>query len=277
MRTRHIVAIICFTLAALILTIPLVGSWVTNTQAKQTSQHIRQSITKDPQCDQILKSWQTYNQQLLNQPAQLDADPFDDEHTPASSQYQALEHTKTPLATVTYPRLNIDIPVYWGTGEDSLNKGAGHLAGTSLPLGQPHEHTVLSAHRADPTKPLFTRLGEAKQGDTIQVTTINGTHTYQVTNISVVDPDDTTWFHINATSNITLLTCTPYAVNTHRLLVTAKLVASNPKPTVAHVNAPPDMFPTVTFLAVIAGCALAIVIVIRRAKTSGKPRKRHKA
>lgn len=264
---RHLIAIICFALAGVTVAIPLFGSWwFDRTQAQQAAQ-VRENLT-----DTGKKSvWEQYNKTLTSSPISIDADPFDHETTPLSDSYAKLKQSANTIGTVTYARLGIDLPIYWGTGEDALSQGAGHLAGTSLPLGQPREHSVISAHRADPTKPLFTRLGEAKQGDIIQIDTVNGLHTYKVSSIQVVKPDDTRWFHITNTSTLTLLTCTPYAVNTHRLLVTATLTKNQPA-TLHRERVKPALFPTVFFIIIIIGCMVAIIIIIGSARRCARPR-----
>lgn len=264
---RHLIAIICFALAGGIVTIPLVGSWQFNSAQASKALAIRQTIADSSK----LQSWQAYNQTLEHAPTSIDADPFDRESTPLSDSYTALRGDNTPIGTLTYARLGIDLPIYWGTGEDALGQGAGHLAGTSLPLGKPREHSVISAHRADPTKPLFTRLGEAKQGDIIQIDTVNGLHTYKVSSIQVVKPDDTSWFHITNTSTLTLLTCTPYAVNTHRLLVTATLTQNQPT-TLHHERVKPALFPTVFLVVVLVACVVAILVIVGRTRRCARPR-----
>lgn len=264
---RHLIAIICFALAGGIVAIPLVGSWQFNSAQASKAAAVRQTIADSGK----LQSWQAYNQTLEHAPVSIDADPFDHESTPLSDSYAQLKNSAPTVGTLTYARLGIDLPVYWGTGEDALAQGAGHLAGTSLPLGKPREHSVISAHRADPTKPLFTRLGEAKQGDIIQIDTVNGLHTYKVSSIQVVKPDDTSWFHITNTSTLTLLTCTPYAVNTHRLLVTATLTKNQPT-TLHRERVKPALFPTVFFMIIIIGCMVAIIIIIGSARRCARPR-----
>ena len=125
------------------------------------------------------------------------------------------------IATIQYPRLGIELPIRHDANEQTLATGAGHWQGTSLPIGGKGTHAVITAHRGLADKLMFTNLDQAREGDTFTIKVLGETLTYQVTNITVVEPNDFKW--IDTTNNndlVTLMTCTPYGVNTHRLLVT---------------------------------------------------------
>ena len=124
------------------------------------------------------------------------------------------------MGSVEIPKINIKIPIYHTTEEDVLNKGAGHLEGSSLPVGGANTHAVISAHRGLPSASLFTDLDQMKVGDHFLLHVLDETLCYEVDKISVVKPEDTSALAVeNGQDLVTLLTCTPYGVNTERLLV----------------------------------------------------------
>ena len=124
------------------------------------------------------------------------------------------------MGSVEIPKINIKIPIYHTTEEDVLNKGAGHLEGSSLPVGGANTHAVISAHRGLPSASLFTDLDQMKVGDHFLLHVLDETLCYEVDKISVVKPEDTSALAVEDGQDlVTLLTCTPYGVNTHRLLI----------------------------------------------------------
>ena len=124
------------------------------------------------------------------------------------------------LGYVSIPKLGVEIPIYHGISAEVLNIACGHLEGTSLPIGGESTHSVLSAHRGLPHARLFTDLDKMEVGDTFQITVLNKTVTYQVDQIKVVRPSEIEDIKIIEGEDLcTLLTCTPYGINSHRLLV----------------------------------------------------------
>ena len=124
------------------------------------------------------------------------------------------------MGYVSISKIGVEIPVYHGISAEVLNVACGHLEGTSLPVGGENTHCVLSAHRGLPHAKLFTDLDKMELGDTFQLTVLDRTLTYQVDQIKVVRPDEVDDVRIIAGRDLcTLLTCTPYGINSHRLLV----------------------------------------------------------
>lgn len=118
------------------------------------------------------------------------------------------------------PKISLRLPIYHGTSEASLQRGVGHLAGTSLPVGGEGTHSVLSAHRGLPSALLFTDLDQLQVGDQFYITVVGEKLAYAVDQILVVEPDQVSALTADDSGDyVTLLTCTPYGVNTHRLLV----------------------------------------------------------
>lgn len=124
------------------------------------------------------------------------------------------------MGYLTIDKIKVELPIYHTVSETVLNSSVGHLEGTSFPIGEKGTHSVLSAHRGLPSAKLFTELDKLEIGDTFKITILDETHVYKVDKISIVKPNDRNELKINKDNDyITLLTCTPYGINTHRLLV----------------------------------------------------------
>ncbi|GAB2738001.1 class C sortase [Arthrobacter bambusae] len=129
-----------------------------------------------------------------------------------------------------YPSVKIDLPIFHGTSDDVLAKGVGHLYGSSLPVGGPGTHSVLTSHSGIPNAELFNPLHSSKTGDIFSTEVMDHTFLYRVNRIEVVKPDDISSLKITpGQDSITLITCTPIGVNSHRLLVHASRIADLPK------------------------------------------------
>lgn len=127
------------------------------------------------------------------------------------------------MARLTIPSIDADLPIFHGTSEETLGRGAGHLEGTALPVGGEGTHSVLTGHRGLPSAEMFTRLDELGEGDTFAVETFGETLTYEVIRTQVVEPQETESLYPEAgRDQVTLVTCTPLGLNTHRILVTAE-------------------------------------------------------
>ena len=124
------------------------------------------------------------------------------------------------IGYVKIDRIGVELPIYHGTSDDTLNKGVGHLEGSSLPVGGENTHSVMSAHRGLPSSKLFTDLDRMEIGDTFQIVVLDQVLTYQVDSIKTIEPDNVAELQIvEGGDYCTLFTCTPYGINTHRLLV----------------------------------------------------------
>lgn len=124
------------------------------------------------------------------------------------------------MGQVEIPKLDVKVPIYHTTDEEVLEKAAGHLEGSSLPIGGESTHSVISAHRGLPSAKLFTDLDKMEKGDHFLISVLDETLCYEVDKISVVEPDETDGLAVEEGEDyVTLLTCTPYGVNSHRLFV----------------------------------------------------------
>lgn len=124
------------------------------------------------------------------------------------------------MGYVEIPKISVNLPIYHGTDESTLDRGVGHLLGSSLPVGGLGTHCVLTGHSGLSGQKMFSDLDQLKIGDIFYLKTLDETLAYMILNISTVLPEDTSKLSSNpAHDNVTLVTCTPYGVNTHRLLV----------------------------------------------------------
>lgn len=132
------------------------------------------------------------------------------------------------MGSIEVPRISLKLPIYHGTEEEILARGIGHLRETSLPAGSENSHSVLTGHRGLPNAQLFTRLDELEQGDVFSVKINQETWNYRVIEISIVKPENTELLKIQEGKDlVSLVTCTPYGINTHRLIVTGERVAAD--------------------------------------------------
>ena len=134
------------------------------------------------------------------------------------------------MGYITIPRIGVELPVYHGTSDGVLQVAAGHLEGSSLPVGGAGTHAVISAHRGLPSAKLFTNLDELEAGDTFTITVLDRVLTYEVDRISIVLPTETDLLQpVEGQDYVTLMTCTPYGINTHRLLVRGRRITTPDK------------------------------------------------
>lgn len=142
-----------------------------------------------------------------------------------------LEVTGTGImGYITIPGIDVELPIYHGTSDKVLNNAAGHLQGSSLPIGGESTHAVISAHRGLPSAKLFSDLDELEKSDRFTITVLNEVLTYEVDKIQIIEPDELDKLEIvDGEDYVTLITCTPYGINTHRLLVRGSRVETENK------------------------------------------------
>ena len=160
--------------------------------------------------------------------------------------------------------IGVELPIYHGTSDDVLNKGVGHLEGSSLPIGGESTHSVMSAHRGLPTSKLFTDLDRVEIGDTFEIVVLDQVLTYQVDMIKTIEPDEISNLQIiEGEDYCTLFTCTPYGINTHRLLVRGtRIETGKEKPIIYVSNEAFKMEPLLVTPVVAAPMLLALLIYL---------------
>ena len=175
----------------------------------------RVSSMGNQETEQLLREAEAYNRRLSENPELF----FTPERLPG---YQdILDPDGTGLMCfLTIPKLHLKVPVYHGTGGEVLNEAAGHMEGSSFPVGGAGCHAVISAHRGLPSAPLFTDLPELSPGDRFVISVLDRSLEYEVDRIETVLPEETeALLVVPGADLVTLMTCTPYGINTHRLLV----------------------------------------------------------
>ena len=174
-------------------------------------------------------SAETYNNNLESAPI---LDPWLESQRPDTPQYQAYLHEMDidpVMARIVIPSIHVSLPIYHGTDSRTLTEGVGHLFGTSLPIGGPSTHAVLTGHTGLSTATMFDNLSQVKKGDAFYISSLGQTLKYEITDITVVKPDETESLRkVPGRDLVTLITCTPYGVNSHRLLVTGERVPMDP-------------------------------------------------
>lgn len=228
-RRRWLIPIALVLAGVLVLLYPVAATQYNNHKQRSFAEQYNSQVMQaaPEQLEDALDRARAYNKTLPGVPI-LDpwlemagADPSSD----AFTLYKAELGDYDAMARIQVPRVGIDLPVYHGTSDPVLAKGAGHLYGTSLPVGGESTHSVLTSHTGFANATLFDHLADVEEGDLMLVDVMGERLAYRVDQIKVVEPteisDLTT---IEGADYLTLFTCTPYAVNTHRLLVRGERV-----------------------------------------------------
>lgn len=169
------------------------------------------------------------------------------------------------MAYVEIPKLNTTLPIYHGTDDAVLQVAIGHIPGTSLPIGGKGTHAVISGHRGLPSAKLFTDLDQLVEGDIFYIQVLDQTLTYEVDQILTVTPDDVSPLTIDPDQDyVTLVTCTPYGVNSHRLLVRGHRIANETKEARVTAEASQvDPILVAPFVAVIVLLFLSVLLYLK--------------
>lgn len=219
-RASTFLLVAIFLMGLLVLMYPIISRLYYNVESSYEIDDFDKAAAKldDAEVKRRIELAHAFNDSLVNH---IDKDPYTDEQKAAGrKEYARMLELNERMGHVEIPKINVDIPMYAGTDEDVLQKGVGHLEGTSLPVGGIDTHTVLTAHCGLPTAKLFTDLEKLKEGDVFYVHNLAETLAYKVVQIKVVNPDQfDDLLVVKGHDYATLLTCTPYMINTHRLLV----------------------------------------------------------
>lgn len=225
-KSSKIVIILIFLAGLSLLLYPLVANQWNNHRQKQLISNYESVISDKEAAGNIdyaaeMKKAEAYNDALL--PSILpDSFAVAEAQTEADSSYENSLNIAGDgmMGIVEIPKIDIKLPIYHGTSDEVLQKAAGHLEGSSLPIGGESTHAVISAHRGLPSASLFTDLDQLEIGDHFLIHVLDETLCYEVDQILVVDPEDTSALAVEDGEDLmTLLTCTPYGVNTQRLMV----------------------------------------------------------
>lgn len=261
--------LIIFTVAivsgVLIMLYPIISSKVNYSKSLKKINDYTANVSENPDKvnDSILENARNYNKKIVS--LNID-DSFSDQKKDSEEYLSQLDiNGNGIMGYIKIPRIDVEIPIYHGTGSGTLQKGVGHLEGSSLPVGGKGTHSILSGHRGLPSSKLFTDLDQLKKDDMFYIYILDNVLAYKVNQVKVVDPSDTKDLAIaEGKDYITLVTCTPYALNTHRLLVRGEHVKYKEE-VLNNIKASrkitaPDMF----FFGGLLIAIIIIVITIRR-------------
>ncbi len=227
-KTLPLIAVLLvFLIGVGILAYPLISSVVNNMAFRNESREYSRTIERMERddIDELMASAKAYNDSLQRV---ILTDPFDEaSYGLIGENYEESLNVDGNglIGYVEIPKIDVNLPIYHGTSIEVLSKGAGHLEHTALPIGGKSTHSVISAHSAWPGQTFFDYLENLEIGDEFYIKVLDMVLKYEVDDINVVLPDQTrNLYVVEGEDYLTLLTCTPYSVNTHRLLVRGKRV-----------------------------------------------------
>lgn len=215
--------------AALVLTLyPVISNYVNQKYASEIFTAYQEVIaqTDNSVLARELEKAIVYNKTLVPR-TESDSSYTQEALQSASEEYDSILNLAGDgiMGYIEIPKINVHLPIYHGTGDSSLSKGVGHLLGSSLPVGGESTHAILSGHSGMASQTMFTDLEQLGIGDVFYLHVLDEILAYQVSEINTVLPSDTSLLGIwEGEDCCTLVTCTPYGVNTHRLLVTASRI-----------------------------------------------------
>lgn len=227
---RKIFSLIIFVVGFILCSYPLVASLIEQRYLSDTVATYEKDINNsdDGTLEEERLKAEEYNDMLFQSSGILVSGINDGEGILSEESYNSILNISNTgvMGSIEIPKINVNLPIYHGTSDDTLNSGVGHLEKSSLPIGGENTRTVLTGHRGLPNSKLFTRLDELELGDLFFIRVLNETLAYQVCDIEVIVPEEVDKLSIREGEDlVTLVTCTPYGINTHRLLVTGERIA----------------------------------------------------
>lgn len=222
-KVLPIISIIILIAAAGLFLYPTVSVWINQMLSDSAITQYNNTVDAMSQTERSeqLAEAREYNREVSN----VFSDSFDADSFMTDERYNSILNVTGDgqIGTVSIPSIDCHLPIFHGNSKETLTKGAVHMAFTSFPIGGESSHSVISAHTAYPGKRFFDWLTEVDIGDRFSVTVLGETLNYKVVDIKVVLPSETQYFEVQKGRDlVTLVTCTPYSVNTHRLLVTGE-------------------------------------------------------
>lgn len=222
---RKILSIILFLLGLGLCSYPLISNIISRVEQTNTIGTYEDEIkdNSDEVFQQYLADAENYNKALVTWENGIVGEQSED--MLSYEYYNSLLNLSGNgiMGSIEIPRIDVNIPIYHGTEEEVLSIGVGHIYGSSLPVGGSDTHSLLTSHSGMPNAKLFTRLDELEVGDFFHVKVCNSAFTYEVCNIQVIKPEELDSLNVQEGRDlISLITCTPYGINTHRLIVTGE-------------------------------------------------------
>ncbi|MDD7363307.1 MAG: class C sortase [Peptoniphilus sp.] len=220
--------VLLFTLGFLLMIYPVISNFYYRIESDKENAAFDKAASEmdKEEIRRRIELARAYNATL--DPSRL-ADPFTKKEKEGVAEYARMLEVHEQLGHVRIPKIDVDLPIFAGTSEEVLQKGAGHLEGTSLPIGGKSTHTVITAHRGLPKAKMFRNLDRLEKGDVFYIQNIETVLCYKVDRILTVDPSNFEPILVQeGEDKATLLTCTPYMINSHRLLVTGHRIPYTP-------------------------------------------------
>lgn len=218
-RTASTIALVAVFLVGLsLLLYPTVSDWWNSMHQTRAIASYSGAVDemRAEQRQELLDQARAYNESLVGKTNRF---TLTDEELEEYNSLLSVDGTNV-IGSIDIDKIDCHLPIYHGTDDAVLQVGVGHLEGSSLPVGGPSTHAVISGHRGLPSARLFTDLDQLEEGDTFTITVLDQTLTYEVDQIRIVEPTDLSDLAIEEGQDLcTLVTCTPYGINTHRLLV----------------------------------------------------------
>lgn len=217
-KIRVIFCVIIFMTGLGIASYPFISNMVAQRHASQVVKDYETNVEEmdEEKIDAMKEAAKKYNEQLSNVVSVDD----ENENNEQGESYVDLLNIGESLGYITIPKIDVNLPIYNGTSQDVLSKGVGHMEQSSYPLGGVSTHCVLTGHRGLPSAVLFTDLDKLEIGDEFYLNVLDEILAYKVDQIKVVEPNESGDLEIiDGKDYCTLVTCTPYAINSHRLLV----------------------------------------------------------
>lgn len=214
-----------------ILLYPVISNAINNyynsSNIKQYDNEVK--TLSDNDVDRILAKAEEYNKAVATYSYDNGIANYGDTYKEIINSYDdILNFGNSLIGYIEIPSINVYLPIYHGDLDNVLDKGSAHMKGTSFPIGGTGTHAVISAHSGYPRQKFFDDIDKLKKGDTFSITVLNKKLEYKVTEINIVKPTDTSHTRVQKRKDlVTLVTCYPYGVNTHRLLVIAERQANN--------------------------------------------------
>lgn len=211
-------------------TYPIIRSNMEANEQKNIIGTYEQIVAKEEKLEQVFQDAKAYNEMLNQSKGALVGDLNRTILSDENYRKQLKFNENGIMGAIEIPKIHVDLPIWHGTEEDVISNGAGHLQGSSLPIGGESTRCVLTSHRGLPSAKLFTRLDELKKGDLFYLHVCGEVFAYQVSTIEIIEPDELEKLNIIAGKDIvSLVTCTPYGINTQRLVVNGERVEYSEK------------------------------------------------
>ena len=265
------ILVVLFLVGAAVLAYPTVSDWWNTMHTSRAIASYVEAVEdmSAKEREEMLEAAREYNKRLAQTGVHFMASEAE-----IAEYYSLLDITGTGImGYIQIPTINVNLPIYHGTGEEVLQIAVGHLEGTSLPVGGENTHAALSGHRGLPSATLFTHLDRVVEGDTFTITVYGEVMTYQVDQIRIVLPAEVQDLTIEpGEDHVTLITCTPYGVNSHRMLVRGRRIET----LAGDVHVDPDAVKIPTYTVMLAvGIPLlfivqAIILLVYGRKKPGK-------